>query len=349
MGANNNNMPMMRLSLQDLCELQPTDPILHLQWARKLMQEGREIAALYAAKKAYNIFLQETPKKAEALLQEFGSEILSTSMHPLVSEIYLPLQDIFGGIALACRRVKLRSGDALFWAGEASNYIYLLTDGELAINSEINGQLVLLNYLHVGGLVGESVMEVEGKRMATVIANQNCQLIRFTADELFQAFEKHPKLLAHFLKEMMLRKYVTKIAHSSLFAKLDMDLRFIVANRVESSHFKAGSMIPSGRSDENAKIIVQGVVHLYDQSMVGKRLYCGRLTVGNIFDVDKIFSILPTGISYIAETECEILNVGLNVIRDIMQISKSFAEEVKNKNAILTQKLIRTVLLQQEL
>jgi len=347
----NKTTSVMGLSLQDLCELQPDDPTLHIQLARQFMREDRGVVSLYAAKKAYNILIQEMPEKAAALVQEFGYEILSTSMHPLVSEVYLPLKTIFGAIASACRRVKLNNGDALFWVGEESDYIYLLVEGELAINSEINGQLVLLNYLHAGGLVGESVMEMKGKRMATVIANQNCQLIRFTKDELFQAFEQHPDLLVYFLKEMMLRKHVTKLAHNHLFAKLPMDLRFIVANRLEIKHFKVGSTIQSvkNKNEQKAKIIVNGIVHLYDQSMAGQRVYCGRLIVGNMFGVDKLFHALPTGILYVAETECEILDIDLNVIRDVMQISKPFAEKIRNETLMFTEQLTRTVLLQHQI
>ncbi|MDQ6953731.1 MAG: cyclic nucleotide-binding domain-containing protein [Mariprofundaceae bacterium] len=231
-----------------------------------------------------------------------------------------------------------------------SDYIYLLVEGELAINSEINGHLVLLGYLHAGGLVGESVMEMKGKRMATVIANQNCQLIRFTGDELFQAFEQHPDLLVHFLKEMMLRKHVIKLAHNSLFAKLDMDLRFIVANRLEINHFKVGSIIQSiNKNAQKAKMIVNGIVHLYDQSMLDQRVYCGRLTAGNMFGVDKLFHALPTGILYVAETECEILDIDLNVIRDVMQISKPFAEKIRHETLMFTNQLTRTVFLQHQI
>jgi CRP-like cAMP-binding protein len=242
----------------------------------------------------------------------------------------------------------LSDGDALFWTGEEADYIYLLIQGELAINSEINGQLVLLNYLHPGALVGEAAMEADGKRMATVIANQDCQLIRFTPDELFQAFEKHGNLLPHFLKEMMVRKNTSKLSNSPLFSQLPMDLRFIIANRIQVNHFKAGSILSTSSHENNDKatMIVDGIVHLYDESQTGSRIYCGRLSTGDMFDISPLLHALPIGLLYIAETPCEVLHIGFNVIRDVMQISKRFRLQLEKDTSTLTAQLTQTVLLQ---
>jgi len=42
----NKTTSVMGLSLQDLCELQPDDPTLHIQLARQFMREDRGVVSL---------------------------------------------------------------------------------------------------------------------------------------------------------------------------------------------------------------------------------------------------------------------------------------------------------------
>ena len=178
---------------------------MHTRLAECLFGVGREIAALVTARKAYQVLIRENPAEAGALVERFGVEVTIDDRRPPASKSYLPLADSFGKFRFNRHKLRLSEGDVLYYKGDPADSIYLILEGEVTVNAEVDGVHSIINYLHVGSLVGRHVQEANAIHEATVVAMKDTVLLRFTQEELEKAFDKHSSLQIQFAKEIMLR------------------------------------------------------------------------------------------------------------------------------------------------
>ncbi len=328
-------------ALRELCTFHPDDPNLHMQLSRQLSKEGHEIGAIFAAREAYKIYSIENPAKAEALLYDFGNEITSENTQPSITGNYLNLAKHFGTIATYLRKVVLKEGQALFKEGDQAETIYLLLDGELSVNTMENGKFKLLNYLKAGSLVGEAALkEEEPIRSATVTANVDSTLLRLKPQELTDILKKDTGLSINFAKESMLRRHVTLLSSSELFARLPLDLRFMIAKRTWNLRYETGDIIK--KADEymhHAALLTKGSIQLLDDNT-----YCGRLKAGHMLGTGKLSGLAPSPLTFVAETPCKAVCMPYAVAEDIMEISPRFASEIKATMEMFTSQVNQTLM-----
>lgn len=330
-------------ALCELCTFHPDDPILHMQYANHLSDTGHEIAALYAARKAYNIFKAEHAPQAEKILCIFGDELLSSPTHPFPQADYRPMASHLGVIAAYQRKVTIKENETLFNKGEQADYAYLVLSGELSVNVAASEKFRMLNYVHPGALLGEGILHDNPQRTATVIANTTSMLLRFNAAQLIAAFEKHPDLYLFFSKEAMQRRYVSALSAAELFSRLPIDLRFIIAKRAWQESFAAGSIIKQPyKHMNNAALLCSGTIHLIETSKQ-ESIYCGRLKAGEIIGAPKIMDPEPSSMTYVAETDCTMIYMDYTVIEDLMGISSWFSFKLKEMIERFNNQLNRTL------
>lgn len=94
-------------------------------------------------------------------------------------------------------------GEAIFSEGEFGLGFYLVFDGNVGINAQINGQDVEIASLEKGDFFGEmALLEKDGKRNATAIAKTDCILLAFFQPDLAEITERHPLIAAKFYQTM---------------------------------------------------------------------------------------------------------------------------------------------------
>jgi len=330
--------------LKELCAMHPNDPIFHSRLAKEFLQTGHEIRAVIEARKAYHLFSHDSPTDAEALVEQYGEDVKSKPAQPFVGADYTPLGKSFGIMKFKMRTIRLRQNATLFRKGDIADYIYLVLGGELAVSNDVHGRLSLLNHLHSGNLLGEGALHEGAVRNATVVATENTTLLRITPKELKQAFSKHPDLYMQFSKESLLRRRVADLTTSPIFACLTPDLRFMLAKRAWNTTHTAGSTIkPANKYMSSVELILQGEVHLYEDSN-----YSGRIQQGGILGLHKIMDGKASRLRFTAKNECQVICMDFMIIQDLMGISSLFQERIRDAAAGFSAQVSRTMSLLEE-
>jgi len=319
--------------------MHPNDPIFHTQLARQLLHTGHEIHAILEARKAYHLLSQENPMDAEALVEQYGEDVKSTPTQPFVGADYTPLCKFFGMIKLKMRTIRLRQNTVLFRKGDIADNLYLVLNGELAVSNDNHGNLSLLNHLHPGNLLGEGALLEGAVRNATVVATENTSLLRITAKELKQTFQKHPDLHMQFSKESLLRRRVSDLTMSPIFSCLPTDLRFMLAKRAWNTSHPAGSTIkPAHKYMSGVELILQGEVHLYEDNG-----YSGCIKKGGILGLHKIMDGKASQLRFTAKSECSVICMDFMIIEDLMGVSSRFQERIRDAAAGFSAQVSRTM------
>lgn len=338
------------VALKEWFLLHPADPIVLTHLAQKLSKAGRDVAAIMAAKKAYLILNKDNPVEAGQLVEMFGDEVADSGVGNLVSRAYLPLVSKMNRVARNRHTIHLPEGGMLFQQGDAVDSIYLVLDGELAVNSQVDGMYTLINYLQQGCLVSKSAGQGDGARSATVIAMQPSTVLRFNPHELDKAFTHFSKLRVQFGKESMLCRRVEILSSVALFARLPMDIRFILAKRSWSKTFEVGETIKNANAlMPQANLIISGVVYLYDNEPDGMQVYCGRLAKGALMGMHKRMNQHATSLIIKAETDVEVVCLDFVDIEDVMEINHEFRNSLMEADTHFSEHIIRTILLQKSL
>ena len=333
--------------LKELCLLHGDDPTLHSRLAENLFAAGRDVAALLVARKAYQVLKKENPSDAGALVAKYGELVAVDDTHPPASKSYMPLASIFKKSIRRKHELILNEGDVLYRKGEPADSMYLILDGELAVNTEVNGVHSLINYLHAGNLVGKSIQKKDRERSATVSAVKPSKLLRFNQKEIEQALVRFPDLLIQFSKEGMLRQRVEVLSSMSLFSRVPLGIRFVIASRSWMRSYEVGEVIKRANHGMNhAELIFSGVVHLYDEHDEDVPIYCGRMSKGDLLGLQKLMHKEAKGLFIKAETNCEMLCMSFKDIEDIMDVQPVVRQKIMDASGSFSEQMIRTVLLQ---
>lgn len=93
---------------------------------------------------------------------------------------------------------QFHAGEVIFRQGDGGVGMYLIVNGSVNIfldevleNQELRQSLI--TKLYTGDFFGESALVIDGgKRSATVIAREDCELLGFFYPDLLQLIKKHP-------------------------------------------------------------------------------------------------------------------------------------------------------------
>lgn len=335
------------MALRELCTFHPDDPTLHIQLAERLQKTGHEIEAIFVARKAYEILCHENNPQANDLVDTFGEEILTDNIRPFISQNYLKLAKHFSFIATLRRKIQLKEGEVLFHKDEAADYIYLILEGEIAINIQSNDHFRILNYLYAGAIVGEGALKSKQTRSAMVVANVDCTLLRFSPEEFSDALKNDPELNFMFSKESMIRRNVTALSSAEIFARLRIDLRFMIAKRSWPERAAAEDVIKQPKKYmHHVALLVQGSVRMMMATGVGEHIYCGRFKAGDLIGAQRFVEDKPSSMAFIAETDCSFIYMDFTILEDIMELSPWFKHKLTEINEQFISQSRRTLSMQ---
>jgi CRP/FNR family cyclic AMP-dependent transcriptional regulator len=111
--------------------------------------------------------------------------------------------DLFAGlgdrelseISLITKRRRLRAGEALFHKGDEGGDIYVIVSGRLkAYATGPDGDDVVFRYMGAGEVVGELGAFVEGKRTASTVAVEDCELLMIQKRDLIPLLRHQPEI-----------------------------------------------------------------------------------------------------------------------------------------------------------
>ena len=111
-----------------------------------------------------------------------------------------------GEIAQITRRRRLRSGEVLFHKGDEGGDVYVIVSGRMkAFATGPEGDDVVFRYMGAGEVVGELGAFVEGKRSASNVAVEDCELLMIQRRELIPLLRRQPEIALRLLGALATR------------------------------------------------------------------------------------------------------------------------------------------------
>ena len=170
-------------------------------------------------------------------------------------------------------------------------------------------------------------------RYATVIAQKDCTLLKFTPQEIKEALQEY-NLHNLFEEEATTRFKLAKLSSSKLFINLPSILMPWMAKLTTVSTYNDGDELKkAGELFPCVKLVAQGHVHFYEEEADGSLSYCGRTKEGEILGLDALFSKQPSKYIYQAELGCETIDIDYNILKDISVLSTKFKSTIRAYHA----------------
>jgi CRP-like cAMP-binding protein len=98
-----------------------------------------------------------------------------------------------------CENVVVQKGDIIIEKGEKSNDFYIIDKGSAKAIDEWDKEQVPLAFFKEGDVFGEMAFIYEGTRSATVVANENCTLLKMSKENFIRFMVEEPFVSARFL------------------------------------------------------------------------------------------------------------------------------------------------------
>ena len=111
-----------------------------------------------------------------------------------------------GEISLITRTRRLRAGESLFHKGDDGGDIYVIVSGRVkAFATGPDGDDVVFRYMGAGEVSGELGAFVEGKRTASNVAVEDCELLMIQKRELIPLLRRQPEIAIRLLGALAAR------------------------------------------------------------------------------------------------------------------------------------------------
>lgn len=133
--------------------------------------------------------------------------------------------------------VRFRKGQVLFKEDEVGHYAYIIEEGTVEISKTRNGNRIVIGYEGPGAIIGEMALAGGGRRTATVIAAEDCQVRGIKHEDLSQMLDRNDKDLIRMF-QVMIRRLQTMnnvlVENHRDVADVDAAFRVILENFSEN-------------------------------------------------------------------------------------------------------------------
>ena len=131
-------------------------------------------------------------------------------------------------------RLELKQGALLFKEGDKPDYAYLIESGQIEVQANQNGEILILGVLNPGDLLGEMAVLDNEVRSAGAIAKTDCTLIKIDKDQFMERLIKSDPVIRSLLVGL-LRRYrstlstlkgteeVERFADTNIFDRITID------------------------------------------------------------------------------------------------------------------------------
>jgi len=134
--------------------------------------------------------------------------------------------------------IRLARGSILMKEGEMGNCAYLLVEGRLQVEKQIDGENVTVGIIAPVDLVGEIAILCERPRSATVIALDDVGLIQINRHRLKQIIRRSPDIAETVIKILSSRVVTVSDNLAKTQAQVDSFVRPVVKAAPPAIHFE---------------------------------------------------------------------------------------------------------------
>ena len=201
---------------------------------------------------------------------------------PLFSE--LP-PETFAGVLGAVKLLRKRPGDVILKQGEPGTAFYVLARGRVRVERENEEQApVVLARLHGGAIFGEMALVSAEPRSATVVAEDDCDLLEFDKAALAAAASEVGTVAAALDKFTRERLLTNLLATAPLFKPLDRTQRRDLARRFQAVDVAPGTpVIREGDPGKGLYVVLSGSVEVWKTDDEADKVLLANLGPGEVF------------------------------------------------------------------
>jgi CRP-like cAMP-binding protein len=173
--------------------------------------------------------------------------------------------------------VSIERGEALFRAGDPSDALYVIVEGELSVQSE-GPPSVELSRLGPGAFLGEVALMTDQPRSATVICASPAELLRIDRHTLSRVLANHGDVLRAVLRFVRDRLVDRWMRTSPLFRPFNDAQRIELAGKFKFLEIDAGTVVlGTGERPDGLYIVLAGQFLVLRNGSVVARLGPGDL------------------------------------------------------------------------
>ena len=218
---------------------------------------------------------------------------------------------------LVARRAE--EGAALITEGEQGDSFFIVTSGRVRVDKMVESQRMTLAYLHEGAFFGEMALLQEGPRIASVIADVDCEVLEISRELLNEIEFQYPsvgRVLRDFYRDRLL---TTTMATHPLFGPFGPLQRRQLMGRFQSRSFDEGEvLIEQGRTGQGLYLALTGALEVItgDDARV-----LATLGPGDLFGEMSLLGDEPTTATVRAVSECLVLRLSRRAFREVADAS----------------------------
>jgi predicted acylesterase/phospholipase RssA/CRP-like cAMP-binding protein len=165
-------------------------------------------------------------------------------------------------LSSALERKSLPADGLLFSQGDPGDAFYIVSSGKLSIfEHQVDGQQVCTGNLVAGECTGEMALLTGQPYSITVIAKEDCELLRLSKLAFDRLAEEHPVLITELANQLLPRfqEAQARLVLSRLFGQIDEAMLSDLQDKLEWRRLDCGQVLcRQGEPGDEMYIIIQG-------------------------------------------------------------------------------------------
>ena len=229
---------------------------------------------------------------------------------------------ILDALGAETAKVALHKGDTLFHQGDAADAVYIVLTGALDVVARYeNGSEMALATVGPGEPVGELGVLAGGQRTATVLAAEDCELVRVSRDAFGQLTDEHPELIAHLADIIRRRLRRSRLAAvlPQILGPFDTTALQEIEERVEWVPLRGGDVLcRQGDAGDCLYILVSGRLRIVAEDDSGNTRVLNEVAPGELIGEmgvitgeprsATVYSIRDSVLAQLSKTTCQELS-----------------------------------------
>lgn len=246
-----------------------------------------------------------------------GAEVSQHDV-PLFSE--LP-HDAFIDLLEKVAFRRLEEGEVILREGDAGRSIFVLASGRArVVKHHGTSNPIELAVLEDGAFFGEMALLTGAARVASVVADEDCEVLELTEELLRDLTAKHPSV-AHSLKKFYRQRLLSNVmAISPLFRAFDKSDRKMLVEKFKLREMKPGEpVIREGDRPDGLYVVMHGVCLVSRTAPDGSRqVPLAVLREGDVFGEMSLLSRQPASATVTAKRRTLVLRLPKAVFDELM-------------------------------